>query len=129
MPPRLGLRGWLNLLTCPAWVAATLGTALRRLGKLDEAQQIFESILVSRAKSVQAIPWALRDLTIIAVQRNDLDRAKSYVKRFLELRPDASVSRITRSLYFDRDLAVLKREQDALRKAGMPEHSPGEKPK
>ena len=110
------------------WVAATLGSALRRLGKLDEAQHIFESLLVSRTRSVQVVPWALRDLTIIAVQKNDLDRAKSYVKRSLNLRPDASISRITRSLYYDKDLAALEREQDALRKADMPEHSPGEKP-
>ena len=60
------------------WVAGILALALTRLGQNDEAQGIYEELLASKTKNAMIRPWALRELSIIAVRKDDLTRARTY---------------------------------------------------
>ena len=74
------------------WIDSTLAAALMRLGQNDEAQHIYQALLASKTENAMTLPSALRGLTIIAVRENDLDRARSYMKRYLTIDSKASVS-------------------------------------
>jgi TolB-like protein/Flp pilus assembly protein TadD len=111
------------------WIPSALQWFLIALGRHDEAKEIANGVLLSRTTITNTQGAALRHLAVIAVFEDEVDVARSYIKRLRKLKPKWSVSGVLRSNYYFKNQDFIKRYANALRKAGLPEYPPGKGPK
>ena len=106
------------------FVAINLGYSYLMIGKYDEADAVFESVLSGSAKTGRAIIDALRGLSVTAVFRGDMATAREQFMKMIEIDPKASVEVLMRRYHVWKDQAFLKQFLDALRALGLPEKLP-----
>ncbi|MCK4818616.1 hypothetical protein KA005_22790, partial [bacterium] len=104
----------------PSWYLNELGNGYRLSGKYQEAIRAYESQL----RRKDALPLSAHQglaMTYVLLGKNE--EAKAHGDEILKLDPKYSLERYAkRSQYKDR--ALLERDLEALRKAGVPEHPP-----
>jgi adenylate cyclase len=100
----------------PPWMPANLGLSYMMIGEYDKAIAAYEEVLARGAMTV----FATERLTAICALKGDLDRAKEYAAKLLELKPDFTIEGWSKALFY-KEQADLDRELNALRKAGLPE--------
>lgn len=112
----------------PPWYTANLGFGLKMAGRYKEAKDLSEAQLASSDFPSFFKAQALQRLSAIAVYENDIDLAKQYAKRAIELEPNVNILSSARAIGFIKDKAYLEKYHNALRKAGYPEYPPGKEP-
>jgi adenylate cyclase len=103
----------------PAAFSANLGLSYMMLGEYDKAIAEYEKVLARGALTV----FSYERLAAIHALKGDLETAREYAGKLLEVKPDFTIDGWSKVLFY-KNTADLKRELDALRKAGLPETSP-----
>ncbi|MDP6926357.1 MAG: tetratricopeptide repeat protein, partial [Rhodospirillales bacterium] len=112
----------------PLW-PRNLAETLMELGQYDEAKRIAEGLLGSARDNTRVSRKLLTMLAAMAVFQDDLNSAREYVKRILEIAPKANVAGFKKALYYLKNQEYLTRYAQALVKAGLPEKPPSAEPK
>ena len=102
----------------PDWYWQELGLALYVGGQYTEAVNAFNRI-------ANPVAFDHAYLATSYVSLDEIDQAKSHVKDLLRINPRASIGYYKKTSPF-KNTAVLEQFINALRKAGLPEHSPKE---
>ena len=109
----------------PIWYLSNLGEALTMAGRLEEAISV-NLKLVERGQKEKNQFFEIAGHAWLAIGYSMLDRqdeAKPHVAEVLKVYPDWSLE-MEREFYSYKNPADLERHLDALRKLGVPEHSP-----
>ena len=113
----------------PEWVGTVAAWAHLQLGEYEQAKAIYTSHLALEKDNPHTRLFPLSNLAVIAVFEGNVESGREYIQKLLEIKPNSSVELIRRRSSYGKDKAFLNRSLDALRKAGLPEHPPGAKPK
>jgi TolB-like protein/Flp pilus assembly protein TadD len=108
----------------PGWWLYQLGQGYRLSGQYDKAIAALKEAVVRIPKLPRPRLW----LAIAYSQTGEIDKARDQVEKVLELRPKFSAKVYARVNPY-KNPADLKRDLDALRKAGLPENPPLPLPK
>jgi adenylate cyclase len=104
----------------PSWYLSALGSGYRLSGKYQEAIRAYESLLRRKDAPPLGVHQSLA-ITYVLLGKNE--QAQAHVNEILKLDPKYCLkSYAKRSLYKDR--ALLERDLEALRKAGLPDKPP-----
>lgn len=107
-----------------SWLSKDLAYAYLMTGEIEKAKAIFEGLLNAETPNVNTKPDALRGLVVVSVWQGKLVDARGYLADLLKIRPDLSVAGNKKATRAFADRTYIARYLDALRKAGLPEHSP-----
>ncbi len=87
----------------PPLFLLNLGYNYLMIGEDNEADAVFKSILSATANNLRANAEALRGLSATAVFRDDMDKAREYFRKMIEIDPKASVATLMRAIYVWKD--------------------------
>jgi adenylate cyclase len=103
----------------PAWFLYYLGLSSRLTGQYDQAIEALKSSMKRNPEDIR--PYT--ELVIVYSQLNQSEETQGLVAEILKKRPNFSLKKYAKSRFY-KDPSELKRELDALRKAGLPETPP-----
>ncbi len=87
----------------PPLFLLNLGYNYLMIGEDNEADAVFKSILSATANNLRANAEALRGLSATAVFRDDMEKAREYFRKMIEIDPKASVATLMRAIYVWKD--------------------------
>jgi len=109
----------------PTWYLSNLGEALTMAGQYEEAIAVNQQLL-ERSQKEKNQTWVILGHAWLAIGYSMLGReeeARYHAAEVLKVYPDWSLD-FEREVYSYKNPTDLKRHLDALRKLGIPEHSP-----
>jgi TolB-like protein/Flp pilus assembly protein TadD len=107
----------------PSWYLQPFAMAHAMIGEHDKAIELNQELLNRQKKAGGDIIGPYLGLAVSSISLGREDDAKTYVKEILELDPNYSLGRF-QNLRLFKDKLHMKRNFEALRKAGLPEHPP-----
>ena len=106
----------------PSWYLTVLGTSYRMKERFEEAIATYREALRATDEGFFAFA-AFENLAFLYAELGDQEKARDYVARLLELRPNYSLEQLERETYY-KNPADLQRFKAGLRRVGVPEHPP-----
>jgi adenylate cyclase len=103
----------------PAWYLYYLGLSYRLTGQYDQSIEALKSSMKRNPEDIR--PYT--ELVIVYSQLEQSEETQALVAEILKKRPNFSLNKYSKSRFY-KDPKELKRELDALRKAGLPETPP-----
>jgi TolB-like protein/class 3 adenylate cyclase/Tfp pilus assembly protein PilF len=103
----------------PGWYLPTIGLAYMMTERYDEAIAAYEESI----KRNVLVLFSYERLAAIHAMKGDLEKAKEYAAKVLEINPKFTIEGWTKVLRY-KNPEDLDRELDALRAAGLPEKPP-----
>jgi adenylate cyclase len=100
----------------PGWYVWTLGQSYRSMGQYEQAILAFKELLTREPNSL----FPHMGLITAYTQTGQLEEARAHVSEVLEMDPGISIKAYAQTAYYKHP-SDLKRDMDALRKAGLPE--------
>jgi adenylate cyclase len=103
----------------PAWFLYYLGLSSRLTGQYDQAIEALKSCMKRNPEDIR--PYT--ELVIVYSQLDQSEETQALVAEILKKRPSFSLKKYAKSRFYKHP-AELRRELEALRKAGLPETPP-----
>jgi adenylate cyclase len=107
----------------PGWYLAAIGLGYMMTGRYDEAIAANEESI----KRNVLVLFSYERLAAIHAMKGDLEKAKEFAAKVLEIDPNFTIEGWTKALRY-KNPEDLNRELDALRAAGLPEKPPPKLP-
>ncbi len=102
-----------------------LSRGYMQLGQYDKAKELLHTLLRQPENNTWTRQGPLHRLAVIAVIEGNLQLARRYIARYMEVQPDANVMLLERTaIGYMKNREFVTRYLDALRQAGLPEKPP-----